>query len=191
MKLKRNALWVLLFGVVILLTGLLTPFGCLINCTSHQGAIGIIGGAEVPTYQFMFWSLLDGWPFVLILLGISLVLSACFCLLFSKTVNKCCRLTTSAISLGLSAVGALGLACVLLWLSIVTFGNMSRYPIQYPLSILLGMFCFCVFMILLALYFKARKGNWLWKGLLIDFLTSIICLPTFFFAFSYLYAFID
>ncbi len=187
MKLKVNALIILILGVLMSALGFIAPIVYWNNYTLHNGVVGIIGGADTPTYTFMLSALFDGLPFVLILLGISLVVSSVFCLLFSKTVRKHCNIKTSIISLGLSGVGALGLVCSFLWFSIVSFGEMSKHPIKYPVSILLGIVCFFAFVVLIAIYLKLRKINWSIKGFIIDVLTSIAYLPAFFFLFSYLY----
>ena len=171
--------------------GFITPLVYWTNYTSKNGAVGIIGGADAPTYTFMLSALFDGLPFVLILLGISLVVSAGFCLIFSNTVKKHCNIYTSVISLGLSGVGALGLVCAFLWFSIVSFGEMSKNPIEYSVSILLGIVCFFAFVVLIAIYLKSRKINWSIKGFCIDIFTSIIYLPTFFFVFSYFYGLLN
>ena len=180
MKLKRYSIFVLLSGVLFSLAGALMP---VIHCST----MGIIGGAGASTYKLALQSLFDGLPVVLILLGVSLILSAGFCLLFSKTVKAHCHLATSAISLGLAAVGGTGIGCVLLWFSIAAFHEMSRHPITYPVSIAVGMLCFGVFLFLIALYFGKRKENWSISGIVIDVLTSIVFLPTFFCCFQYLY----
>ena len=93
--------------------------------------------------------------------------------------------------MGLSCVGALGLVCVFIWFSIVSFGEMSKHPIEYPVSVLLGIVCFFAFVVLIAVYLKLRKTNWSIKGLIIDILTSIIYLPTFFYIFSYIYGLLN
>ena len=187
MKLKQISLLTLLTGVLFSIIGVIIPFITLKNYTSQNGAIGIIGGADTPTYEFVVFRILNGWTFVIILFGITLIISALFCLIFSKTVKNNCSIKTTVLSLGLSAVGALGLVCVFLWLSIVSFGEMSKHPIEYPVSVLLGIISFFGFIVLIAIYLKTRKTNWSIKGFIIDVLTSIIYLPTFFFAFSYLY----
>lgn len=187
MKLKRNALIILILGILMSVLGFITPIVYWKNYTSQNGSIGIIGGAGAPTYTFMLSTLFDELPFVLILLGISFVVSAGFCLIFSNTVKKHCNINTSVISLGLSGVGALGLYCAFLWFTIVSFHEMSKHPIEYPVSILLGIVCLFAFVVLIAVYLKLRKINWSIKGFCIDILTSIIYLPTFFFVFSYFY----
>ena len=186
MKLKRNALIILILGVVMSVVGLIAPLISL-NFASEGGATGIIGGADAPTYKFLLFNLLDGLLFVVLLLGISLILSSAFCLLFSKTVRKHCNISTSALSLGLSSVGALGLVCALVWFVMAAFGETSKHPIEYPVSITLGVSCFFIFICLIAVYVYKRSRNWSVIGVIIDVLTSIVYLPAFFFAFTYLY----
>lgn len=190
MNLKRNAIWVLILGIVVLLMGIMPIVSLSIYMyTAQPGSIGIIGGADGPTAIFLTERLLHEWPVTVmfILLGISLIVSAAFCLLFSKTVTAHCSFKTSAVALSLSAIGGLGLVCVLMWCSIVAFSEMSKHPIAYPVSVLLGIFCFFAFIILLALYIKVRKINWSMKGIIIDILTSVVYLPTFFLIFTYIY----
>ena len=186
MKLKRNAIWVLILGFVVLLMGIMPIVSLSIYAAQH-GSVAIIGGADGPTAIFLTWRLLHDWPAFFILLGLSLIISAAFCLLFSKTVTAHCSFKTSALSLSLSAIGGLGLVCVLMWCSIVAFGEMSKHPIAYPVSVLLGILCFFAFIILIALYIKVRKINWSMKGVIIDILTSMVYLPTFFLIFTYIY----
>ena len=187
MKLKQMSLLTLLIGVLFSIIGVIIPFITLKNYTYENGAIGIIGGADTPAYEFVVFRILNGWPFVTILFGSALIVSALFCLIFSKTVKNNCSIKTAVLSLGLSAVGAAGLACAFLWFTIASFGEMSKHPIEYPVSVLLGIISFFGFIVLIALYLKIRKTNWSIKGFCIDILTSVIFLPTFFFAFSYLY----
>lgn len=186
MKLRRYALWILLLGIGVALVGLLTPIVYL-RIVMHGGSSGIIGGMDGPTYWFILSRLYDGWPIALILLGISVVISSGFCLLFSKTVNKHCNIKTSAISLSLSGVGAAGLVCAFRWLAIVMFDGSSKFPIEYPVSISLGVLCFLAFILLIGLYFMVRGKNWSIIGVIIDVLTSIVYLPAFFWIISYVY----
>ena len=87
-------------------------------------------------------------------------------LLFSNTVKKHCNINTSTISLVLSGVGALGLVCVFVWISIVSFHEMSKHPIEYPISVFLGIVCFFTFIVLIIIYLKLRKTNWSIKGIM-------------------------
>ena len=187
MKLKQFSLLTLLTGALFSIIGVIVPFITLQNYTSQNGAIGIIGGADTPTYEFIVFRLMNGWPFCLILFGTTLIITAIFCLIFSKTVKTNSTIKPSAISLSLSAVGALGLVCALSWYTIVAFHEMSKHPIEYPTNVLIGILCFFAFIVLIVLYLKVRKKVWSIKGFCIDILTSIIYLPTFFLVFLYLY----
>lgn len=190
MKLKQMSLWVLLSGVVLLLVAFAMPVAFWEIYASNNFGVGIIGGADAPTYMYMLSRLFDGLPFVLILFGITLVVSSVFCLLFSKTVRKNCGIKTSAIALTLSGVGAAGLGCALNCFAIFAFSNPTKYPIELPCTVLLGMICLAVFVVLIAQYFKVRQTSWSAKGFVIDVLTGILFLPAFFFAFVYLYGII-
>ena len=186
MNLKRNSLIVLIAGFVSLLIGAITPIVCL-KISLKKMKVGIIGGASSHTYKFLLASLFDGFLMVLVLLGIALIISAVFCLLFSNTVKTHCNIKTSLISLGLSSIGALSVLCALLWFEFVSFHETSKHPLIYPVSVLLGVVCLFVFFLLIMFYMKLRKNNWSVKGLVIDILTSIIYFPAFFFIFQCFY----
>lgn len=187
MKFKRISRIVLVLGLVIAISGYVTPLVYWNHYTPHNGSIGLIGAAEdPPTYWFALYAMFGGLPLVLFILGITLFVSSGFCLLFSKTVKTHCAVKSSAMSLGLSAVGVLGLICAFVWFTIVYFDEMARHPIEYPVSILLGILCAWAFVILFVLYFKERRKNWSIKGFVIDVLTGIVYLPAFYFVFAYL-----
>ena len=186
MKLKRYALWVLLSGIGVFLLGSVIPF-----VTARHAGMGIIGGADWPTYQFLLSRAFNGWPIAFILLGISVAISSGFCLLFSRTVSTHCNIKTSAISLGLSGTGALGVCCVLWWVTLTAFGEASKHPVEYPVSVVLGMLSFMVFVFLIGLYFIVRRKNWSIKGIVLDVLTSLLYLPSFFMIISLIHAAFD
>lgn len=188
MKIKTISIWALFAAAVTFVAGAIIPIITLNSFTSQNGAIGIIGGADAPTYRYLIFSSLDGIPFVLILLGVTVFISAAFCLLFSRTVIKHCNIKTSSISLALSAVGGLGSVCALNCFFISAFGEVSNHPIEYPVSLLVGIICFFVFIALFGIYFIFRVKAMSALGILIDFLTAVIYLPMFFFAFECMYS---
>lgn len=187
MKLRRNALTVLIFALCILIFACVMPVACRGAFAPNNGETGIIGGADAPTYMLMLTELFGGLPFVLVLFGIGLVVSSSFCLCFPMTVKTHCNKRTTAISVALSAVSALGLFCAFAWLTILSFKEISKHPIEYPAGISLGLLSFSFFIGLSFLYFKERKTNLSVKGVIIDALTCIVFLPAFFFAFSSFY----
>lgn len=186
MKFKRNSWLVLCLGFVMSIVGLLIPHFYISN-----SKINIIGGVDWPSYWFLLRFLFNGLGRVLVIAGFSLTVYGGFRLLFSKTVQTHCSVATSMVSLGLSAVGGLGLFCVSLWFVIVSFNEMDKYPFVYPASIVIGILCFVGVIGLFGMYFKVRKGKWSLTGLLLDCLTVVLYLPTFFFAFSLLYEYIS
>ena len=136
---------------------------------SQNGGFGIIGGADLPTLRII---LSDYWPSIVI--GLILVACSAFCLVFSKTVMNNCTLKTTAVSLGISFAGMSGLYCFLQWYSIVVFHEMSRHPIRFPSSIVIGLLSFAALVFLIVLYFRLRKQTFSIKGILIDVATSLI-----------------
>ncbi len=184
MKLKKYSVVALVLGFISALVGALTP--AIYLCMQKNDSFGVIGGASVPSYRFLLFRMLNGIPIVLVTLGLAFVISAVFCLLCSKTVKENCTTSTSAISMGLSAVGASGLVAALWWWSIVAYNEMSRYPIQYPFSVALGMVSLIVFVLLLFVYFKVRNRTPSNKGIAIDVATALVFLPTFFFILIFL-----
>ncbi len=182
MKLKRYGISVLCVGILLCVAGFILPF---IAQQNHSGD-GIVGGADAPTYEYLILHSMNGLPLCVIVFGVTLIISALFCLIFPKTVKANCGMKTTAISLGLSCVSAMGLVCAFTWFAIAAFHNAKRYPVAYPVSIMLGMVSLIAFLLLAALYLKERGSNWSVKGLIIDVLASIVWLPSIFLFLSFL-----
>lgn len=127
----------------------------------------------------------------LMLWSISLAITTFFYLLFPKTVKEHCKIKTTLTALSISSTVALGIICFGVWAVLAAFGEMSRHPIQHGVSVVLGIFCFFLCIILIALYFKIRLQKWSVKGFIIDILTGLTYLPTFFFSFEHLYKIIS
>lgn len=88
---------------------------------------------------------------------------------------------TTALALAISFFGAAGLACFFIWLSIVSFHEVSKNPVSYPFSIAGGASCSVVlYIISVVFYIKIRKTNISGRGILIDILTIAVTLPIFF-----------
>ena len=179
MKLKRYSLAALASGVVLFVGSFVVPFILTFRASAGQGSVGIIGGADGPTAQFLTMQLLSRWPGCLAFLSAALVLSGLFCLIFSKTVTHVCSVKTSAVALGLSATGGAGLYSFFLWLVMTAFHETGKHPIAYPVSVAGGLLCLMGFVALLVLYFRERKQKWCWGGIAIDVATAVIYLPPF------------
>jgi len=170
----------LISGLLLVLASVLVPIIKLSNYTAQNGSIGIIGGADGPTAIYITSHLLGGRLILTLILGLTLFLCGGFCLVFKRTVTNNCKLKTTVLSLIISFFGSSGLSCFFIWYSIVAFLEMSKHPISYPLSIIGGIFSLVAFIITIILYIKARKENFKIKGIVVDIITSIITLPTFF-----------
>lgn len=184
MKLKLFSMLSFIFGIILLCVGAGAPF---IVSFSNNSAFNIIGGTDAPSYRFLLFNLFDGLLICLICLGICLIITAVFCLIFAKTVEACCSIKTSLISYALSVVGAAGLGVAFLCYGIAAFHEISMHPVTYPVSYFLGILCLYAFVILILIYCRFRRRHWSVKGFIIDILTSILYLPSFFCFFCYLY----
>lgn len=189
MKQRMYALLTLLLGIILLVTGLILPIDVWEN-SGNQG--GIIGGADSPTYWRLLISAYDGLAFVLVLIGGATAIAAGFCVLFFKTVQTHCVLSTSAIALGLSALGGVGLCCAFYCVILIAFsGRHFMYPIRLPVLFGMGFLCLIAFIGLIALYFILRLKKWSAKGFVLDVLTADLFLPGAFVAAAYLIEVID
>lgn len=170
----------LISGLLLVLASVLVPIIKLSNYTAQNGSVGIIGAADGPTAIYITSHLLGGRLILMLILGLTLFLCGGFCLVFKRTVTNNCKLKTTVLSLIISFFGSSGLSCFFIWYSIVAFLEMSKHPISYLLSIIGGIFSLVAFIITIILYIKARKENFKIKGIVVDIITSIITLPTFF-----------
>lgn len=188
MKLKTFSLITLFSGLALLITGALLPI-------FYRQEFAIIGGAEAPEilphYMFYASSMEGGLPLLLMVIGITLIITAVFCLIFPKTMVKNCLISTSLTSLSLSLFGALGIVCFFVWLPMAAFNEFSDAPIEHLVSVAVGVISFLAFIILIIVYFNLRKRNFSAKGFVIDILTSIIYLPAFICIFEYIRGFLD
>lgn len=90
-----------------------------------------------------------------------------------------CPLRTSLVTVGLSAVGALGLECLFHVFVMAVFGERHLHPRAYPFYLSVGFASGAIFLLLISLYISCRKNNWSLKGVLFDILISILLLPPF------------
>ncbi len=179
-KIKIYSSIALILGLLLALVSVLVPIIKINEFTAQNGSVGIIGGADGPTAIYLTSHLLDRNLLFTLILGLTLFLSGAFCLIFKRVVINNCSLKTTALSLIISFFGASGLACFFIWYSIVVFHEMSKHPLSYPLSIIGGMGSLVAFVATIVFYVRARKENLKVKGIIVDIITSIITLPTFF-----------
>ena len=171
--LKKVSLIGLIVSILIVAFAVGYPALAWALSDSADKTVAIIGGADGPTAimitrRLFFGSFLG----VLTSFGIPLLLISLFCLIFPSFVQKNFSVKTTALALGISATGCLGLWCVLECLAILAFASPSEHPIAYPASIIVGVLSLILFIILFALYCKARKGETRILGVVFDVFTG-------------------
>ena len=155
-----------------------------VNQPANEGSIGIIGGVDTPTINFIMSCLVGTWQGLCFMLGVPLVLTALFAIIFKKTVSNHCSLKTTITALLISAMVGAEAGCFINCFLIAATGQMHKHPIQYPWSVAGTTVAFVAILGLLALYiFKLRVKNPRGKGIAIDMLTAAVYFPSMFLAF--------
>ena len=178
MKLKKFSIIGLVVGALAVLAGFGIPALTVLLSDLGGHSIGIIGGADLPTFSFVFWR--SELFVMLATFGIPLVLTSLFCLIFPNFVRENFSIKTTALALSISAVGGLGLTCFLHCFFIAVFNEVSKHPIEYPASIAVGVLSLLAFFTLIVLYCVERSRKLKAVGIILDILTSILYLPFFF-----------
>ena len=191
MGMRRFSSFALIGGVVSLVVGCVAPILAMESAMTDPGAVSVIGGAGAPTYEFMIFTVLDGWPFCLMLLGGCLLITGAFGLIFRKTAQVHMSVPTSLISIVLAAVGGVGAGCAFMLYVIGAFGEVSRHPVGYPGCLVVGALALIAAVVLVGAYFKLRKARMSVKGIVIDVVTCLVYVPSFFFLFAYAYEWIS
>lgn len=177
MKLKTFSIIAGIVGLVCLLVSAVMPI--IYIKEMFNGGIDIIGGADGPTYQYVVRRL-GSWPTFLMQAGGALVLTALFCLIFPNTLRKHCQISTTLLSLGMSASGILGLCCLLECAAIFAIGSFRRYPVRYPVCVITGILCACLLVWLAVLYYRVRRKHRSGVGFALDVVTGVLYLPSLF-----------
>lgn len=89
-------------------------------------------------------------------------------------MNKLCTIKTTVSTLIILFFGAMGLWCYLNWYSIVGFGKIKTFPIEYRFSIAGG---FIALFVAVWFYVKNRKNNAKLLGILLDIGIVWVSLP--------------
>ena len=124
---------------------------------------------------------------VLLVLGGGLLLGNAPYVIFKRPTARGCTAATSLISLGLSAVGGLGLYCALTYV----FTTPHRNPIAHPASLLMGILALFAFILLISFYVCERREKCTFMGLCMDGWSAIVHLLPCIFGFSYLHEIIS
>lgn len=169
---KKLSIIGLIIGALAVAVAVWYPALMWLLSDSADKTIGIIGGADGPTAIFITGIFFFNWTGILFSLGIPLILTSLFCLIFPNFVRENFSIKTTALALGISATGCLGLLCLLEIVGIVAFANPNEAPIAYPVSIIVGMLSLVLFITLFDLYCKARRSEVKIAGIVLDVFTG-------------------
>jgi len=81
---KTIAFAVIVSGFILTILGITVPLIELNKYTANNASIGIIGGADLPTYKYIVFTEMHGIPFYLLFFGISLFIVGVVILIFRK-----------------------------------------------------------------------------------------------------------
>ncbi len=172
MKLKSFSILCVTVGLTLTAFGFVTPLFLI--------------GENGSSYMRAFGNSFDGLLSVLATVGITLIITALFCLVLKKTVTRHCTVKTSLVSVSLSLTGDLGIICFFIWMSMAAFGEFSQHPIMYPFSVCVGMLSLMLFLALIAVYLYIRRKRPSVIGFVIDVFTAIIYMPAAFTVIGYI-----
>ena len=170
-------------GALLLAFSLLAPFVSLAKIENAE-SMGIIGGAGVYTYSFIFWRQFLGFGAVFAFLGGAMVLSSAFALIFHKLVSKTCGLITSLHALALSVFGSTMLIFLFRIALMLEVEDVARYPYALPAFMVCAVLCIILFIGLLISYFIQWYKRASFRGLFLEMMLAIIYLPA-----SFLFSF--
>ena len=182
---KKSNLFSLITG--ILGVGCISLFAIpvilvLVN-PAQSSSLAIIGGADTPTINFIMSCLVGTWQGLCFMLGVPLVLTALFAIIFKKTVSNHCSLKTTITALLISAMAGAEAGCFINCFLIAAMGKVHEHPVKFPWSVAGSIIAFVATLLLLALYIFVRTKKPSGKGIAIDMLTAAVYFPFMFLAF--------
>ena len=170
MKLKKFSIIAVVSGLILLIISLLPVF---LN----------------ENYRFRE----NDWNFCMFLFAVAFIVTGVCCLLWRKAIEENCTVSTSLLSLGISAVAAKLWMNVIFWFAVlifIDFGSLEE-PFRYQFNLEAAFFTVALLIALIVLYVKERRKRPSKKGVGIDIGMFILYWPAFFFSMLSLYAIFD
>ena len=181
---KKYALIIFIISLLMLFSGVY--FTGILSALLPSTDIGIIGGADRPTVNFLLRKILNDGG-LLVLFGLPTAFCSLFALIFSRPIKKYCCFPTSATALVLSVFASLGAYSLLIFAFCFIMTNPSKHPIAFPASVGCGMIALIGFILLMALYCKLREKKPSALGVFFDIAFSLMYMPAFFWLCNILY----
>ena len=145
---KKYSICILVLSIILLLIRIVWP----------------ISSAEAYEAQFSIISVIHKWLDCLLYFGVAFFIVFLTTLFMQKKEMKCCTLKTTVISSGICVTFSLLTYCGLSFLLL----NSNAHPIASPASLIVGIPCLAIFVILLILYTIERKKNYSKIGIYLD-----------------------
>ena len=180
---KKYALIIFVISLLVLFSGV--HFSGILSALLPSDEIGIIGGADRSTANFLISKILSN---TLILFGLATAVCSLFSLILSRPIKNHCCFPTSATALGLSACASLGACALLIFASCFIMTDPSKHPIALPASVACGMIALIGFVLLMALYCKLRQKKPSVPGVFLDVTFALMYMPAFFRSYDYIYS---
>ena len=159
---KKRGIITLIVGAAILLIGIVLP---LVFSGVSKGS----SGEALTILDPQRWSFYLALAFIPI--GFAIFLNGLFIAIFPNFTESVCKVSTTIISIALSASGALVLISLFNLYVYVVFNESRLHPISYPVSFFAALLCFFAGCILVLIYYFFRKKNYSLQGVAIDLLT--------------------
>lgn len=180
---KKCTALILSMGILISAIGIVLPAMLVLSAPS----IGIIGGADGPSYWFLLGNGCYHIPAFLISIGFTVFIIGLYGLFLEKALTRYSSPVFTLLSFGISIMIAGGTVCLLTFMMVVAFSNeIHQYPIAGPASALGCFLAFVGIVVLLAFYCKYRKEKMSIKGILLDILLVVLTFLPLFFVVCYL-----
>ena len=181
---KKYALIIFVISMLLLFSGV--HFAGILSAILPSDEIGIIGGADRPTANFLIGKLLNDGG-LLVLFGLPTAFCSLIALILSRPIKKSCHLPTSATALSLSVCASLGAYSLFIFASCFFPSTPSKHPIRFPASVACGMLALIGFILLMALYCKLRGKKPSVLGVFFDAAFALMYMPAFFWSYNSLY----
>ncbi len=181
---KQKSIIIGIAGLVFLVSSFLLPSVIGALFLDNPPSVGIIGGADSPTAEFLTRQLFRYTDLTLKFFGGALFITGLAGFLFGKSLDEICPRRTTLLSLAISADLALAANALLLFLSCFFLTNPSSHPTRLPASLILGLVSLGVLLLLLSRYVESRKVSKSGKGIAVDVGITLLYFTPFFFLFT-------
>ena len=85
---KKISIILAIVGVLAFVIGITFILYAIIGMQNQGGSIGIIGGADEPTHEFMFYTVIHSWMFALAAIGFLVMIASAAVAIVCRSTRK-------------------------------------------------------------------------------------------------------